>query len=63
MLQKLKENMEFSNLVSKVLSLCVSTEIFASRNGYRVWLVNCLVVSMAVDTASAPCFKISLYAW
>lgn len=56
MLQKLKENMEFSNLVSKVLSLCVSTEIFASRNGYRVWLVNCLVVSMAVDTASAPCF-------
>jgi len=55
--------MEFSNLVSKVLRLCVGTEIFASRKWHWFWLVNSTVLLLSVGAVSAPCFKIKLYVW
>lgn len=59
----MKENVEFSNSLSEFLSLCVGTEIFASRKRYWFWLVNPLIVLMSVDTLSALYFKINLYTW
>lgn len=57
-LQKMEENREFQNLVSKAVSLPVDVLIFASRKGYTgFWLVNTLKLLMLVGTASAPHFK------